>query len=150
MEKLTSILVHAHSGWRWVVLILLLAAIFKSFSGWRSKKEFTAGDKKINLFAMIAFHLQVTFGLILYFLSGKVMFVAGMMKVQVLRFYAIEHIFGMLIAMVLITIGYSKSKRITDSTKKFKTLFWFYFITLLIVLATIPWPFREALGGKWF
>jgi hypothetical protein len=150
MENLTSILIRTHSGWRWVVLILLLVAIFKAFSGWKSKRDFTAGDKKIAMFAMIAFHLQWTFGLILYFLSSKVQFVPGMMKITALRFYSIEHIFGMTIAMILLTIGYSKSKKLAESEKKFKKIFWFYFISLLIILATIPWPFRTALGGQWF
>lgn len=142
-------LVHIHSGWRWVVLILLLAAIFKSFSMWRSKKECTPKDVKLAMFAMIAFHIQWLVGMIMYFMSPKVNFVAGMMKDSVLRFYGIEHIFGMTVAFVLITMGYSKSKKISESEKKFKTIFWYYFIALLIILATIPWPFR-ALGGQWF
>src|SRR5687767_6267515 len=123
MEKLTEILVRAHSGWRWVVLILLLAAIFKAFTAWKGKKEWTNGDKKLAMFAMIAFHLQFTFGLILYFLSSKVQFVPGMMGVSSLRFYAIEHFFGMTIAMILITIGYSKAKKLTDSQARFKKIF---------------------------
>lgn len=150
MEKVLNILVHAHSGWRWVVLILLLAAIGVAYSGWKGKKEFTAGHKKLMLFTLIAFHLQWTFGLVLYFISPKVQFVAGMMKVTMLRFYAIEHIFGMTIAMILITIGYSKAKKINESDKKFKKYFVFFLISLLIILATIPWPFRTALMAKWF
>ena len=149
MEKLTGILVHAHSGWRWVVLILLLAAIFKAFSGWRGKKEWTPGDKKLAMFAMIAFHLQFTVGLILYFMSNLVVFNESTMSNPVYRFYAVEHILGMTIAFVLITIGHSKSKKATESEQKFKKIFWFYTISLLIVLAMIPWPFR-ALGGNWF
>lgn len=133
-----------------MVLILLLAAILKTFSGWKSKREFLAGDKKLAMFAMIAFHLQWTVGLILYFLSPKVQFVPGMMKITMLRFYAIEHIFGMTLAMILLTIGYSKAKKLADSTAKFKKIFWFYTISLLLILATIPWPFRTELLAKWF
>lgn len=144
-----QILVHLHSGWRWVVLILLLAAIFKSFSGWRGKKEFTNGDKKIALFAMIAFHIQWTVGLIMYFMSPRVAFVPGMMKDSALRFFAIEHIFGMTLAFILLTVGYSKAKKLVDSTAKFKKIFWFYFISLVLILATIPWPFR-GWGNNWF
>ncbi|MBK9592337.1 MAG: cytochrome B [Crocinitomicaceae bacterium] len=147
METLTSYC--AHSGWRWVVLILLLVAIFKAFSGWKSKRDFTAGDKKIAMFAMIAFHLQWTVGLVMYFTSPKVAFVPGMMKDSMLRFFAIEHIFGMTLAMALLTIGYSKSKKLAESTAKFKKIFWFYFISLVIILATIPWPFR-GWGNNWF
>lgn len=150
MSNFYSLLVHAHSGWRWVVLILLLAAIFKAFSGWRGKKEFTVSDKKLFMFAMIAFHIQIVGGLVMYFISPKVAFVAGMMKDTMLRFYAIEHIFAMIIAMILITIGHSKSKKLVESEKKYKKIFVFYTISILIVLASIPWPFRAVLGANWF
>lgn len=141
-------LVHIHSGWRWVVLILLLAAIFKAYTMWKSNKECTKADMKLPMFAMIAFHIQWTIGLIMYFMSQKVLFGEGMM-INPYRFYTIEHIFGMTVAFILLTVGYSKSKKITESSKKFKKIFWFYTISLLIILATIPWPFRN-LGGQWF
>jgi hypothetical protein len=66
------------------------------------------------------------------------------------RFFAIEHIFGMLVAMALVTIGHSKAKKATTDVEKFKKIKVFYTLALIIILATIPWPFREALGGKWF
>jgi len=144
-----EILVHVHSVLRWVVLILMLAAIFKAFGGWRSKRAYTAADKKLAMFAMISFHTQYTLGLILYFISAKVQFVPGMMKNSMLRFYGIEHLLGMTIAFVLITIGYSKSKKLVESPAKFKKVFIFYLIALLIVIAMIPWPFRELLGARW-
>src|SRR5687768_17034536 len=146
-----NILVHAHSGWRWIVLILMLAAIIKAFSGWRGNKEFMAGDKKLAMFAMIAFHIQFLLGWILYFVSPKglaMTSVDGFMKVTAARFNALEHPLMMTIAMIVLTIGYGKAKRAAEG--KFKKIFIFYFITILLVLAAIPWPFREALGGKWF
>ena len=66
-----------------------------------------------------------------------------------MRFFAVEHISMMLIAAVLITIGYSKGKR-QAAPAKYKTLFWFNLIGLVLVLASIPWPFRAGLGGGWF
>lgn len=149
MGTLYKILTGAHSGWRWVVLILLLAAIIKAFSGWKKKKEFTTGDKKLAMFAMIAFHLQWTVGLVLYFISDKVQFVEGFMKNTMLRFYGLEHIVAMTIAFVLITIGHSKSKKMETGPEKFKKIFVFYLIALIIVLASIPWPFRTELLGGW-
>jgi len=149
MNNFYSLMVSAHSVWRWVVLILLLAAIFKAFSGWRGKKEFTSGDKKLAMFAMVFYHIQFLGGLILYFISPKVSFAAGFMKDSIARFFAMEHILLMSISMVLLTMGYSKSKRIIESDKKFKKIFVYYLISLLIVLASIPWPFR-ALGAGWF
>lgn len=150
LGTLYSILKSSHSGWRWVVLVLIVVAVVKMHMGWKGKKEFSAGDKKLALFAMIAFHLQFLFGWILYFVSPKVAFIEGMMKDSMLRFFSVEHALMMTLAMVVITVGYSKSKKKSDSTAKFKTLAIFYTIALALILVSIPWPFRTALGAQWF
>ena len=139
-------LIHAHSGLRYVVLALLLTAIFKAFS----KAEYTEGSRKINLFALIATHTQVLIGLVLYFTSEKVQFAEGFMGNSFMRFFAVEHIFGMLLAATLITIGHSKSKKAEGSDAKNKKIALFYTIALIIIFATIPWPFREGLSNNWF
>lgn len=149
METFLNILIKSHSGLRWIVLILLLAAIGKAFMGWRKKSEFTQGDKKVAMFAMVLFQLQWVIGLVLYFTSVKVSFIEGFMKIPMLRFYGLEHIIGMTIAFILITIGHSKSKKVEDGPGKFKKIFVFYTIALIIIIASIPWPFRQALGGSW-
>jgi hypothetical protein len=133
-------LVHAHSGLRYVVLALLLAAIYTAFS---NKNNANAPYSKIYLWAMIATHTQILIGLILYFMSPKVNF--SMMSEPFYRFYNVEHITGMLIAAVLITIGHRQAKNLNHG----KTLA-YYGIGLLVILASIPWPFRAALGGSWF
>jgi len=142
-------LVHAHSGLRWVVLALLLFAIFNAFSKKSKGAEWTDKDKKLTLFAMIFTHVQLLIGLVLYFISPLVQFSEGFMKNPVYRFYGMEHIVTMLLAIALITVGYSKSKRATESAKKFKSVATFYLIGLLLILAGIPWPFRD-LGAGWF
>lgn len=144
-----NILVKSHSGWRWIVLLLLLAAIVKMHLGWKGKKTFTGGDKKLALFAMVAFHIQFLFGWILYFMSTKVNFGEGWMKNDMFRFFGMEHTLMMTLAMVVITIGYSKSKKKETDLLKFKTLAIYYTIALAMILVMIPWPFRTALGGHW-
>ncbi len=141
-------LLYAHSGLRWVVLVLLLAAIFNAFSK-KKNGTWTDKDKKITLFAMIFTHIQLLIGLVLYFISPKVSFTEGFMKETVLRFYAVEHLVTMILAIALITIGYSKSKRATVDTKKFSLVATFYLIGLILILAGIPWPFRIP-GAGWF
>jgi membrane protein DedA with SNARE-associated domain len=89
-------------------------------------------------------------GLVLYFTSENVVFKAGWMKVDKFRFYGMEHILMMVIAIVLVTIGRKKAEKQSVPAKKFKTIALWYTIALLIIIAAIPWPFREALGGKWF
>lgn len=145
-----NMLHHSHSGLRWIVLILLVLAIVTAFSKMsKGDTSFTDGVKKIFLFNLIAFHIQTVIGLVLYFISPKVQFVEGMMGDSTLRFFAVEHITMMLLAAILITIGYSKGKR-QAAPSKYKTLFWYNLIGLVLVLASIPWPFRSGLNGGWF
>ena len=144
---MNSILTHAHSGLRWVAIILILLAIINAFTS----KTFEKKHKMINLFTMITLHTQLIIGLVQYFItSGKVKFFDGWMKEAAFRFYGMEHLMGMLIAIVLITVGYSKSKRGTTDSEKFKPIKLFYLIGFILIIASIPWPFRTALGGSWF
>jgi len=138
-----NILLRAHSGLRYVVLGLLIAAVFTAYSNWQSNKQ---GDSKIYLFALIATHTQLLIGLILYFMSPKVDF--DMISNKVFRFYSIEHVFMMLIAIVLITVGRIRSKKL-EGADKHRTVLYFYAMALVIILAAIPWPFRN-LGAGWF
>lgn len=147
---LYSMLRHAHSGLRWVALGLLIYAVVNAFLKKRKGATFTEQDRKVNLFTLIFTHVQLVIGLGLYFISPKVVFMEGMMKIAPLRFYAVEHIAGMIIAIALITIGYSRAKRAATDAKKFGATFWFFLIGLIIILAMIPWPFRAMLGGGWF
>jgi hypothetical protein len=89
-------------------------------------------------------------GLGLYFISPKVQFTGEVMKSAVGRFYTVEHFSMMLIAVILITVGNAKSKRMADDGKKFKSVFTYFLIALILILVSIPWPFREGLGGSWF
>jgi len=140
-----EIINHLHSGLRWIALILLIWAIANAFSA----KHFEKKHKLINLFAMLTLHIQLVIGLIQYFTSAKVQFSAGWMENKLLRFYGMEHLAGMLLAIILITIGYSKAKRKVNDADKFKVIRLFYSIGLIIILLSIPWPFRANLGGGW-
>ena len=141
-----EILVRAHSGLRWVVLGLLVYAIFNAL---RKKDFYAKSDRLVNMFTMVSLHIQLVIGLILYFTSAKVSFVEGWMKNQLLRFYGMEHILLMIIAIVLVTIGHAKAKRASEPSKKHKTILLFYAIGLILIIASIPWPFRQ-LGAGWF
>jgi membrane protein DedA with SNARE-associated domain len=141
-----NILVSAHSGLRWIALVLLLLAIYNAFTA----KEYEKKHRLVNMFAMISLHTQLLIGLALYFTSDKVQFIEGWMKSPLLRFYGMEHFAGMLIAIVLVTIGHSKSKKATESSDKFKAIKLWYVLALILILAFIPWPFRTVLGAGWF
>ena len=140
-------LVHAHSGLRWIALILLVVAVITAIAGWQGRNSYTEGNRKIYLFTLIAIHTQLVLGLILLFISPKVNF--SMMSEKLYRFYIVEHTVGMLLAITLITIGYSRSKRATDATTKHRLIGIFYGLGLLLILVSIPWPFR-IMGAGWF
>jgi hypothetical protein len=142
-------MLHAHSGLRWIALILLVYAVFNAMSR-KNSGEFSTKDKMLNLFAMVTLHVQLVLGLVLYFTSGKVNFGEGWMKQGLFRFYGMEHFVGMLAAIVLVTIGYSKAKRSEAAVQKHKYTLTLYALGLILILAFIPWPFRTALGGGWF
>lgn len=128
-----------HSGWAYLALLVLVIAVVNSFIGLSSKKEFTAKDRKIALFGLIGIHTQLLIGLIAYFVSPLGFASLGQMKDAALRLTSLEHPLINLIAIVLITIGWSKHKKLTDSESKFKTFSVFYGIGLLLILSRIPW-----------
>jgi uncharacterized oligopeptide transporter (OPT) family protein len=149
MDTFQNILVRSHSGLRWVVLGLMLAAIANAIMKKKSG-VYTDGDRKLNLFAMISVHVQLLIGLILYAISSKVNF-SELFSSAANRFFGVEHIFGMLLAVVLVTIAHSKSKKMEDQSKKHRIIMMGYTFALIIILATIPWPFRKELGvTTWF
>jgi NAD/NADP transhydrogenase beta subunit len=130
-----------HSGWAYIALLLLVFAVINSFIGLSSKKEFTAKDRKIALFGLIAMHIQLVIGLILYFVSevGFKQLSGAAMKNADLRLTVIEHPLINIIAIALITIGWSRHKRKEESSAKFKSIAIFFGLGLLLILSRIPW-----------
>ena len=144
-------LLHVHSLLRYVLLILLLISIVKAYSGWGGKKSYSPGDRKLALFTVISAHLQLVIGLILYFISPNVkVALANMseaMKNPELRFWAVEHIAMMLIAIILITIGSARAKRAATDEGKHKQIALFFLLALLVIFIAIPWPWKEIARG---
>ena len=134
-----------HSGWAYLALLLLVVALVNSTLGLTSKREFTPRDRKIALFGLISIHIQLVLGLILYFVSDlgfRLFSTVGtkeVMKTAAYRLTAVEHPAINIIAIVFITIGWSKHKRKADSNAKFKSIAVFYALGLLLVLSRIPW-----------
>lgn len=148
-------LLHLHNLLRWVILILLLVALFRHLAGMNNKRRVSAGDQKVDLFLMIAAHTTLLLGLYQWVAGPwglKLISANGMgvvMKNTAYRFFAIEHITGMLIAIILITIGRGKVKKAVDYTAH-KKAFWLFLVALIIILASVPWPFREAIARPLF
>ncbi|MBI6116385.1 hypothetical protein [Salegentibacter maritimus] len=133
-----------HSYWAYLVLIVLFVASLNAIIGYASNKEYGATNFRIALFTLITSHIQFLIGVVLYFTSPyfSVLLEKGMGTVMpdpTLRLYIMEHPLMMIIALVLITIGYSKHKNKLTSKPKFKTLAIFYTLGLLVMLSRIPW-----------
>jgi len=136
-------LLHMHNFLRWVIILLLLFNIIKLLSG-----SIKLGASK---WLLISAHITLVIGLYQYFFGnmGFALFKeygSQVMKVAALRFWAVEHITGMIIAIALITVGHVSLKK-TGNAKKTAIL---YIIALLVILAVVPWPFREGIGRPWF
>jgi len=128
-----------HSGWAYLVLLFLVVAVANSALGFFSKKEFTSKDRKVAMFGLIGTHMQLVIGLLLYFVSPLGSAALGEMKNPALRLTSLEHPLINILAIVLITIGWSKHKKITESESKFKTITIFYSLGLLLILSRLPW-----------
>lgn len=137
-----------HSYFAYIVLFLLLAATLNAITGWLGKKEFRfEKDLRLSLFALILSHIQLLIGLIVFFISAN-----GLKAIQTLgmgglnapaRLLALEHPLINVIAIALITIGWSRHKKKTEDAAKFKSIAIFYGLGLLLILSRIPW-------GQWF
>jgi len=144
-----NILIHIHSVARWLLLVSIIIALVNALLKYRKKSLARCGDCAFNRITLILAHLQLVAGLVLYFISPKVIFNAASMRDSVLRFFLVEHIGLMIVAIVLITVGYVKSEKVSEDRKKYKSILIYFGIAFLLLLAAIPWPFRN-LGAGWF
>jgi hypothetical protein len=143
-----------HSILRWAIVLAGLWAVIRSLKGVTGKTAFTAADSKAGLFFMICCDLQMLAGLILLFFVSPLA-KAGLsdmgaaMKDPVLRFFTVEHETMAIVAIALVHIGKSKIKKAATDAQKHKLGLIFFGLALILILALIPWPFREALGKGW-
>lgn len=136
-------LLFIHSYVRYIVLILLIVVIIASAVGLINKKPYSNSDNKLGLFLLIFTHLQFLVGIILYFVSPAVVFSGESMKNSSARYWLVEHAFGMIIAIALITAARVTSKKMSDSQAKYRRLLIFNLIAFLIVVLTISFSGRD-------
>lgn len=139
-----SVLKTIHSYWAYLALLILIIAVVNALIGMSSKKAFVAKDLRLSLFGLIFAHIQLLIGLVLYFVSPwfeqwSTLGMGGVMKDAQTRLYLVEHPFTNIIAIVLITMGWSMHKRQTQDAKKFSRIGIFYTLGLLLLLSRIPW-----------
>lgn len=133
-----------HSLWAYLTLLLIVIAALNALFKFFGNKEFHPIDFRISLFTLIVTHIQLLLGLVLFFTADYLSLfselgMGGIMKNSILRSNIVEHPLMMIIAVILITVGYSKHKKKLTSKPKFKVLAIFYTLALVCVLAKIPW-----------
>lgn len=149
-----NLILPLHSLVRWLVLISLLVSIFRSYQGWMGRKTYGRFDEKLRSNTVSIAHLQLMIGAWLYIVSPVTNwfihnFSEGV-RMREIRFFGMEHVTMMFIAIVVITIGGSKAKRKTSDLEKFRTQAIWFSIGLLIILSSIPWAFSPLVHRPWF
>jgi len=141
-----------HSILRWAVLLFGVWAVFAALGAVFSKRAYKSSDNKISLFFMISCDIQLLLGLILYFngmwFSMLKTNAKEVMKDAAERFFSVEHALMMIIAWLLVHVGRSMVKRADSDAQKHKRTLIYFGIALLIILAMIPWPFRQPGIGR--
>lgn len=145
--NLYEFLKSAHSGWRYVVLALLFIAVMNALMGWMGKRPYTEGNRKLNVFTLISAHTQLLFGLVLYFVSPLTKLPANE---AVGRYWKMEHIALMILAVILITVGNAQSKKITDETGKHRMIMVFFGLALVVILGAIFMMVNSDPSRTWY
>ncbi len=147
-------LLTVHSLVRWIALAMLLYMIIRAYSGWLSSAKFTGGDSSIRKWTITSLHLQLILGVVLYFTSPITTYFMSHFSETVgtrsIRFFGMEHAVMMLLAIIIATIGSARSKRQAEDRLKFKTLAIWLTVSLILILAGMPWPFSQAISRPWF
>ncbi|CAG5003161.1 hypothetical protein DYBT9275_03078 [Dyadobacter sp. CECT 9275] len=134
-----------HSLFRWLVLAGLVYAVYKGFKGWMQKGTFTKTDDTVRHVTATISHIQLTIGYVLYFNSPVIAYFRSdyseASKHFEFMFFGMIHILLMTIAVFVISIGSSVTKRLATNEEKFRTMAIWYAVALLIIFCAIPWPF---------
>lgn len=143
-----SITLYAHSYVRWAVVILGALLIVRALAGWLGRRPWDASVGRLGSFFTIAMDLQLLLGLLLYGVFSPTMqrafdnFGSAMGDAR-LRFWAVEHILVMVVAVVLAHVGHVTAKRMAEE-KRYRRYVIFAVLAMLAVLLAIPWPFSGA------
>jgi ABC-type transporter Mla maintaining outer membrane lipid asymmetry permease subunit MlaE len=140
------IILTLHSILRWVVLIAAIVAVVRALVGWLGKKEWTSLDDRLSIVLSASMDLQVLLGIILYVLLSpltRTVFqdFGAAMSDGLLRYWSVEHVFAMIVALILIHVGRATSGAAEEATKKHRRAFIFFGLATLAILIAIPWPF---------
>lgn len=133
---------HLHSGLAYLALAALVIVMIYALIGSLSGREFTEKDRKFAMIGFILAHTQLLIGLILYFVSPlgfSLLTGGGAMADKVARLTALEHPVINILAIIIISVGYIRAKKLTESRARFRSIYMMYAIGLVLILSRIPW-----------
>ncbi|MEX2463191.1 MAG: hypothetical protein WD513_02790 [Balneolaceae bacterium] len=132
---------HIHSYLAYLLLAIIIFSILYALYNLLRKNSFTEKVRKVSLAGMIAAHLQLLIGFILYFISpkGVTLISSEVMSDSISRLYVLEHPLTMIIGIVLISVGYIRAKKPGDDVRRLRTIFLYYTGGLILILLRIPW-----------
>ncbi|GAA0547935.1 hypothetical protein [Chitinophaga japonensis] len=144
-------LIFLHSLFRWLVVISLAYAIFRACRGYISARPFTRTDNAVRHWTATIAHVQLMIGMTLYTQSPVVQYYwkhagAG----SEMRFYGLIHIFIMLTAIALLTVGSALAKRKPTDRERFRTMFTWFLLAFILIFIAIPWPFSPLSHRPYF
>jgi uncharacterized membrane protein len=143
-----------HSLFRWVVLLLLLTGIYRASARYRTNKPFTKADNAIRHWTATAAHIQLIFGILLYIKSPLVHYFWNHSTALIasidFTFFGLVHFGMMIIAVVLLTLGSAMAKRKLSDKEKFKTMFIWFLLALVLIFIAIPWPFSPFANRPYY
>ena len=134
-----------HSWLRWAVVLAGLIAVGRAIAGATGRRNWTRADERAGFWFVTLLDIQVLLGLLLYFALSPITRAAmqdfaGAMKSSGLRFWGVEHVFGMIVGLVLVHIGRARTRKLADSSARHKVALISYTLGILAILAAIPWP----------
>lgn len=143
-----------HSIMRWLVLASLIYSIYRAYKGYFSNSEFSKTDNNVRHWTATIAHIQLIIGVIFYMKSPTIKYFWNNFNEAIhnldIAFFGLIHIFLMLTAIILITIGSAKSKRKSTDKEKYKTMLVWFSISLIIIFIAIPWPFSPFANRPYF
>jgi hypothetical protein len=145
-----SLLIFLHSWLRWILLILGLIVLVKSYIGWFGNKNYLKSDNTMSIILVAIFHIQLILGLLLYFFYSPLVksafqdFGLAMQDSQ-LRYWAVEHIFIMILSIVIAQFGRIRIKKVHQAVGKHRNAAIYFSMAYILILSRIPWDQAERL-----
>ena len=153
MATVYAMVLTIHSLVRWVVVIAGIIAVIMAYAGWFGNRRWTSSTVRLNMLFTTFLDLNVLLGFFLYFIlspltRGALQNMGDAMKDSNVRFFTVEHLLIMLVAVVVAHIGSSRAKKAADDKGKFKQAAIFFTIAMILIFVGIPWPFLSTGAGR--